>query len=108
MDEDGTVTPVEIRMRGKIKELDFGTWKPGEKSPLKWMVAPRYYKYTQGGDVLTEIDLENMIAVIDGVDRLQEQRRALGDLGRRNSSCQFRMARSWHAHVGIGPPETGI
>ena len=77
-DEDGTVTPVEVRMRGKVKELDFGTWKPGAKVPLKWMVALRYYKYTQGGEVIHEIDVENMIRIVDGVDQLQAQRAALG------------------------------
>ena len=78
VDEDGTVTPVEIRMRGKVKELDFGTWKPGEKAPLKWMVALRYYKYTQGGEVIHDIDVENMKRVVNGTDQLQAQRQALG------------------------------
>ena len=78
VDEDGTVTPVEVRMRGKVKELDFGTWKPGEKVPLKWMLALRYYKYTQGGEVIHEIDVENMIRIVDGTDQLQAQRKALG------------------------------
>ena len=78
VDEDGTVTPVEIRMRGKVKELDFGTWKPGEKVPLKWMVALRYYKYTQGGELIHEIDVENMVRTVNGTDQLAEQRTALG------------------------------
>ena len=77
-DEDGTITPVEVRLRGKVKELDFGTWKPGEKVPLKWMVAVRYYKYTQGGEVVHEIDVERMIRIVDGVDQLAAQRDALG------------------------------
>ena len=77
-DEDGVITPVEVRLRGKVKELDFGTWKPGEKVPLKWMVAVRYYKYTQGGEVVHEIDVERMIRIVDGVDQLAGQRDALG------------------------------
>ena len=77
-DEDGTVTAVEVRMRGKVKELDFGTWKPGEKVPLKWMLALRYYKYTQGGEVIHEIDVENKIRIVNGTDQLQAQRAALG------------------------------
>ena len=30
--EDGTVTSVEVRLRGHVKEIDWGTWKPGEKA----------------------------------------------------------------------------
>lgn len=76
--EDGTVTPVTINLRGQIKELDFGTWKPGDKNQLKVMVAPRYYKLTHGADLIHEIDVAGMIRVIDGVDQLAGQRAALG------------------------------
>lgn len=76
--EDGTVKAVEARMRGQLKEVDWGTWKPGEKAPLKCMMALRYYKLTHDGAVLHEIDVDNMVRIINGVDRLAEQRAALG------------------------------
>ncbi len=76
--EDGTVTTVEVRLRGQAKEIDWGTWKPGEKAPLKIMLALRYYKLTHGGELVHEIDVENMIRVVAGVDQLQQQRDALG------------------------------
>ncbi len=76
--EDGTVTTVEVRLRGQVKEIDWGTWKPGEKAPLKIMLALRYYKLTHGGELVHEIDVENMIRVVAGVDQLQQQRDALG------------------------------
>ena len=76
--EDGTVTPVEVRLRGHVKEVDWGTWKPGEKAPLKLMVAVRYYKLTHGGAVVHEIDVDKMIRVVDGTDQLEAQRTALG------------------------------
>lgn len=76
--EDGTVTPVVASVRGQVKEIDWGTWKTGEKVPLKCMMAVRYYKFEHDGTVIHEIDVDNMIRMIDGTDRLQEQRAALG------------------------------
>ena len=76
--EDGTVTAAVASVRGQVKEVDFGTWKPGEKVPLKCAVAVRYYKFEHGGAVVHEIDVDNMIRKINGVDQLAEQRTALG------------------------------
>ena len=76
--EDGTVTPVKCEVRGQVKEADWGAWKSGEKSPLKCAIAVRYYKYTHNEEDLIEIDVDNMIRMVNGVDRLAEQRSALG------------------------------
>ena len=76
--EDGAVKAVEVRVRGHLKEVDWGTWKPGEKAPLKCMLAVRYYKFTHDGSVIHEIDVDNMKRIVNGVDRLAEQRAALG------------------------------
>ena len=76
--EDGGVKAVEARVRGAVKEIDWGTWKPGEKAPLKCMLAVRYYKLTIDGTVIHEIDVPNMKRIVNGVDRLAEQRAALG------------------------------
>lgn len=76
--EDGTVTPVVINMRGQVRELDMGTWKPGDKASLKVAMALRYYKLTHGTDVVHEIDVENMIRLVNGTDQLASQRTALG------------------------------
>lgn len=75
---DGTVTPVVISMRGKITEQDPGTWKPGQVPTLKNAMALNYYKLEHGGSVVTEIDVENMIANINGTDVLATMRSALG------------------------------
>ena len=77
-DEDATVRPVVAHIRGRIKEIDFGTWKPGEKAPMKAMVAVRYYKLELEGAVLHEVDVENMIRIVNGVDQLAGVRSALG------------------------------
>ena len=77
-DELGDAEPVVHTLRGPLKEVDWGTWKPGEKAPCKLMVALRYYKLEIGGETLHEIDVENMKRVINGVDQLEKRRAALG------------------------------
>ena len=77
--EDGRVSSVLARCRGKIIEVDFGTWKPGEKSQTKFMVTVRRYTYEQpAGTVIHDIDVDNMTRIVNGVDQLAEQRQALG------------------------------
>jgi P2 family phage contractile tail tube protein len=75
---DGSVTAVVHNMRGKIKEIDRGTWKPGEKPSLKISMALSYYKEVHGGRVIHEIDVENMVFVRNGVDLLSAIRGAIG------------------------------
>ena len=77
-DENGTVTPVKIEMRGKFKEIDRGTWKPGEKAPITFNGSVEYYKETVNGEVLYEIDIPNMKRIINGKDQLEATRKALG------------------------------
>ncbi|WP_264687702.1 phage major tail tube protein [Wolbachia endosymbiont (group A) of Sympetrum striolatum] len=69
---------VVINLRGLFKELDFGNWKAAEKATLKCTVAANYYKLTIDGRELIEIDAENMIRKIDGVDQMTSMRTALG------------------------------
>ena len=76
--EDGTVVPAVATVRGTVKEVDWGTWKSGEKSPLKCAMAVRYYKFELNAELVHEIDVDNMIRTVNGVDRLEQQRVALG------------------------------
>lgn len=76
--EDGVEKPVIIQLQGMLKEVDPGSWKPGERATLKGMVAVRYYKQSINGQVVHEIDVPNMIRVINGVDQLALTRRNLG------------------------------
>lgn len=75
---DGTVTAVAHFMRGKIKEIDSGTSKPGELATMKISMALQYYKLVHGGRTVQEIDVENMIVIQDGVDVLASIRAAIG------------------------------
>lgn len=75
---DGTVTPVIHTMRGKIKGIDAGTSKAGERPSLKISMALTYYKLQHGDKTVQEIDVENMIQNINGSDALSAMRGALG------------------------------
>jgi len=75
---DGTSTAVAVVLRGRIKELDMGAWKGGEAAKLKVTVACNYYKYTQGGVDLIEIDVGGMKRIIAGIDQLAKTRADLG------------------------------
>ncbi len=75
---DGTVTPIIHEMRGKILSIDRGTWQAGTKPSLTVSMNLIYYKEDHGGQVTHEIDIENMIRIIGGVDRLAEIRTAIG------------------------------
>ena len=75
---DGTVTPVIHTLRGRIREMDPGTSKAGEKTTMKVTMTLTYYKLQHGDTVVQEIDVMNMVHVINGVDRLAAQRQALG------------------------------
>ena len=74
----GTTDAIEIVMRGRFKEIDFGSAKAGDDTPMKIAYTLSYFKYMLNGEDIIEIDLVNMIEKVGGVDRLAEQRNALG------------------------------
>ncbi|MDR6309447.1 phage major tail tube protein [Pacificitalea manganoxidans] len=75
---DGTVKPVLHQMRGRITSMQRGAWTPGSKPALTVTLRLTYYKETHNGSVLHEIDVENMVRIVNGTDRLAAQREALG------------------------------
>jgi len=74
----GAITPVVVTLRGLLKELDMGDWKPADKAEFKHSVALTYYKLEVDGRLMYEIDPLGMKRVINGVDQLAAQRSALG------------------------------
>lgn len=76
--DDGTVTAVAYTMRGRVKGIDPGTLKAGEKATLKVSLAVDYFKLDHGGTVVQEIDVDNMVHIVNGVDVLAAQRAAIG------------------------------
>lgn len=71
-------TAVEIVVRGRYQEIDFGNAKVGDKSDFKVKMKLAYYKLNWNGSTLIEIDPLNMIEIIDGTDVLSEVRSLLG------------------------------
>jgi len=74
----GQVKAVVVTLRGGLKEVDMGDWKPADKAEIKHAMKLVYYKLEIDGRVMYEIDFLNMIQVIDGVDQLAAERSALG------------------------------
>lgn len=78
VDTGNEVKSIVIQMRGRAKEMDQGTWKPGEDTPIKFALSLDYYKYLIAGSEVLEIDVLNFIYKVNGRDKLEEQRKALG------------------------------
>jgi len=77
-DDTGAVDAVEITVRGRYSEIDFGDQTAGSLNETKVTVPCSYYKLTVNGIILAEIDLVNMIETINGDDKLAAVRTALG------------------------------
>lgn len=77
-DSDCSFDLVEMVMRGRWSEMDFGNAKTGEMNSLKMTVPLTYFKYIQNGIVIVEIDLIGMVENIGGKDRLLTRRLAIG------------------------------
>lgn len=75
---DEKVVPIVVKAQGMFREQDLGTWKPGDKLQHKATVALKYYRYDQDGELIHEIDIENMVRIVDGKDMLAETRAAIG------------------------------
>lgn len=70
--------PVVVNLRGGWREIDAGTWKPGDKSTLKVSVAASYYKLTIDGQEVVEVDAINLVRKVGGVDQMNAIRAAIG------------------------------
>ncbi|MDR7024236.1 phage major tail tube protein [Pseudomonas peli] len=77
-DDTGEVVAVEIVVRGRHETIDMGDSAPGEDTEHSITTTCTYYKLTINGEDVIEVDLLNFIEIIDGVDMLAEQRKAIG------------------------------
>ncbi len=75
---DGTVTAAVWSKTGKIKEIDAGSIKPGQKNTVKVTFTLDFYKVNSGGRDLLEIDVPNMVHKVNGTDQLAPMRGAIG------------------------------
>lgn len=69
---------VVVKMRGGLKSRDPGTWTTGGKQTTTLTYSLRKYSETINGVEYVNIDVENMVRVINGVDQLASQRAAIG------------------------------
>lgn len=76
--ENGQVDAVIATMRARWTGLELGALKPGEKSTIKLVGSVHYYRLQENGIELCEIDVENMVRRIGGIDQLAAHRRAMG------------------------------
>ena len=77
-EDDGGISSVEISVRGRHEEIDFGESTPGEDTEHQISTTCTYYKLTVDGEVITEIDLLNFVFIVDGDDLLAEHRKNIG------------------------------
>lgn len=77
-DDTAQVQAVEVVVRGRHEELDPGDAKAGDKGKTVVKSTLSYYKLSIDNKVVIEIDLLNMIEVVNDVDMLAEQRKAIG------------------------------
>ena len=77
-DDTAAVDAVEIVVRGRHSEVDPGTAKAGDNTEFKVTSTLTYYKLTVNGFVEAEIDFINFVENFGGIDRLAEQRAAIG------------------------------
>jgi len=77
-DDTGDVDAVEVVMRGRHTEIDGGTSKAGDDTAFKVKSTLSYYKLTINGETVIEIDVLNMVEMVNGEDRLAQQRSAIG------------------------------
>lgn len=77
-DDSGAVDSVEIVVRGRHEEIDFGSAKAGDDTEFTVKTAVSYYKLSINGVPEIEIDIVNMVEIVGGVDRLAGQRAAIG------------------------------
>ncbi|WP_269503742.1 phage major tail tube protein [Burkholderia sp. IMCC1007] len=77
-DDTGDVDSIEVYVRGRYKEIDPGKAKAGDNADQTGTMSLAYYRLVQNGETLIEIDFVNYVETVGGVDRLAEQRRAIG------------------------------
>lgn len=77
-DDTAEVSAVEVVVRGRHEELDFGDSEAGEDTEHSVTTTCSYYKLTIDGNVEIEIDLLNFVFMVNGNDMLAEHRAAIG------------------------------
>jgi len=75
--DDVVVEPYELIVRGMITEIDEGSQESGKIEGQKTNISCRYVKLSIGGEVLIEVDIDNLVRIINGIDEYADIRGAL-------------------------------
>ncbi len=74
----GEYDRVEITVRGRTYGIDAGGDEVGGDTEVTYKTACVYYKQTRNGRVEFEIDIMNKVFIVNGVDRMAQERSILG------------------------------
>ncbi|WP_047308777.1 phage major tail tube protein [Rhodopseudomonas palustris] len=79
LQRDGeAAVPMIVDLHGGFKTSTLGSWKAGDLTQSENEMAIRYMKIQIGEAVVVEVDIDNMIRIVNGVDQLLSQRAAMG------------------------------
>lgn len=70
--------PIKVSVLGRVLSSERGTLEPGKKTSPKTTVSVEYYKEEFDGQVITEIDPLNFIAILNGKNVLAKVAENLG------------------------------
>lgn len=77
-DEDGSIVPVEIVMRGRHKTIGLGDASKGDNNTISVTTTISYFKLDVDGETVIERDVPGNVFMVRGEDRLAQRRQALG------------------------------
>lgn len=77
-DDTGETTALEMVVRGRHEEIDFGNSKPGDDTELSMKTVWSYYKLSIDGKAVIEIDIPGIVFKVDGVDMYEKHRQNIG------------------------------
>ena len=77
-DDNGLDTPVVIRGRGSVDEWDPDNLKSDEVGTVKLKISLTMFSYSEGGEEVVHIDVDQMVRSINGVDQLEKKRANIG------------------------------
>lgn len=77
-DDTGGTSAVEIIVRGRHEEIDFGNQKAGDDTETSIKTIWSAYKLSIDGVVKVDIDIPNLIENVNGVDLLEKHRANIG------------------------------
>ncbi|MBF7687735.1 phage major tail tube protein [Acinetobacter rathckeae] len=77
-DDTGETSALEIVIRGRHEEIDFGNAKAGDETEQTIKTVWSYYKLSIDGQPIIEIDIPNLIYVVNGKDMYAEHRKNIG------------------------------